>query len=110
MSLGSDIQRRFCAAVLAALMLTLSVTLPVLAQADLGHEPAVEAEHAPGDCPQAHDHQICTQVGANQAAPGVATRRQAHLQVAASVAPTSFVAPAPSAVAGGHRSRAPPVV
>ncbi len=62
--------RRAVAAPLTALLLTLSVAVPLVERADLGHTPVVESEHQPGSCPTPHDHTVCTQVGANHAAPG----------------------------------------
>ena len=55
---------------LAVAMLALSVAVPVLEVADLTHAPVVESEHAPDTCPPAHDHTVCTQVGANHSAAG----------------------------------------
>lgn len=55
---------------LAALLLVLSVAVPVLERADLTHGTVVESEHDPGSCPTPHDHTVCTQVSANQSATG----------------------------------------
>ncbi len=62
--------RRAVASPLAALLLTLSVAVPVMERADFAHAPVVESEHQPGACPAPHDHTVCTQVGANHASPG----------------------------------------
>ena len=110
MNLGDTTFRRCFAGAIAALVLTLSVSPPVLERADIGHEPVVESEHAPGECPQAHDHTICTQVGSNHAAPLGATPRQQSQQIFRAVHPSIFAAPTPSALAEGHASRAPPKV
>lgn len=59
---------------LGLLLLALSVAVPVLERADLSHAPVVESEHQPGSCPQPHDHTVCTQVGANHAAPRASVR------------------------------------
>ena len=69
--------RRAVASPLAALLLTLSVAVPVMERADVSHAPAVESEHQPGTCPAPHDHTVCTQVGANHAAPGADTTPRA---------------------------------
>jgi hypothetical protein len=61
--------RTVVAAPLASLLLTLSVAVPIVERADLTHAPVVESEHQPGSCPAPHDHTVCTQVGANHAAP-----------------------------------------
>jgi hypothetical protein len=55
---------------LATLMLALGVAVPVMERADFARAPVVESEHEPGTCPTPHDHTVCTQVGANHAAPG----------------------------------------
>jgi hypothetical protein len=62
--------RAALASPLAAVLLTLSVVVPVMDRADFAHAPVVESEHQPGSCPTPHDHTVCTQVGANHAAPG----------------------------------------
>jgi hypothetical protein len=110
MNLGNLILRRSFAGALAALMLMLSVSLPVLEEAEAGHEPVVESEHSPADCPPAHNHTICTQVGANQAAPTSASEQPLEQQIVQVVTATSLVLAARSAVAEGHPSRAPPKV
>lgn len=110
MNLGNTTFRRCIAAAIAALVLTLNVSLPVLERADIGHEPVVESEHAPGECPQAHDHTICTQVGSNYAAPLRGTSRQQSQQIFRAAYSSPFAAPTPSVLAEGHASRAPPKV
>jgi hypothetical protein len=50
-------------------MVVLSVAVPLVARADLGHQERWESEHAAGVCAPAHDHTICTQVGANLSLP-----------------------------------------
>lgn len=97
------------AAPLSALIVVLSVAVPLLERADIRHESAVESQHDPSTCPTAHDHTVCTQVGANHVAPsgGVGRRPQ----------PTSFASRAPASAAPrgsapptlGPPSRAPPV-
>jgi len=57
---------------LSALLLVLSVAVPVLERSDITHETVVESEHDPGSCPTPHDHTVCTQVGSNQSASGSA--------------------------------------
>jgi hypothetical protein len=61
--------RSAVAASLATLLLTLSVAVPLVERADVSHAPVVESEHQPGSCPRPHDHRVCTQLRANQAAP-----------------------------------------
>ena len=50
-------------------MVALSVAVPLVARADLDHHERWESEHSPGACAPAHDHTICTQVGANLSLP-----------------------------------------
>jgi hypothetical protein len=61
--------RTAVAAPLCALLLTLSVAVPLVERADISHAPAVESEHQPDACPRPHDHTVCTQLRANHAAP-----------------------------------------
>jgi hypothetical protein len=57
--------RPHVSAALAALLVALSVAVPMLDRADAGSGPVVEGEHHPGTCPPAHDHTVCTQFGGN---------------------------------------------
>ena len=45
-----------------AVMLSLSVAIPILERAEISAEPVAESEHNPATCPPAHDHTLCTQV------------------------------------------------
>jgi len=95
---------------LTALLLVMSVAVPMLERSELGHETAIESEHDPAHCPPAHDHTVCTQVSSNLAAPAAPAY--------APEAGTAFVWAAPitaprsvrSAFAEGHPTRAPPTV
>ena len=49
-------------------MLAMSLTVPVLERAEMVDGPVAESEHDLATCPTAHDHRICTQVGANLSA------------------------------------------
>ena len=53
---------------ISLLMLTLSLAILVLERSELVNGPVAESEHDPATCPTAHDHRICTQVGANLSA------------------------------------------
>lgn len=57
--------RRIASTVLAALMLTLSVAVPLMERADVTGTLAVESRHHASTCPHGHDHRLCTQIGAN---------------------------------------------
>jgi len=94
---------------LSTLLLTLSVAVPALERAEFAHEPAIESEHDPTHCPPAHDHTVCTQVGANlslTAAPTLIDHTQEVLSVSA---PIEAPASVHSIFAYGHPSRAPPL-
>ena len=110
MNRESKISRRCLATALAALMLTLSVVMPVLDRADIAPEPVAESGHVPAECLQGHDHSICTLVGANHSAASVASNRhQQHLlHTLASLTPRlAIVQPT---ILEGPPSRAPPKV
>jgi hypothetical protein len=68
MNRGDAILRRCFATALAALMVTLSVVMPVLDRVDVSPYPVAETEHTPTECLEGHDHLICGQIGANHAA------------------------------------------
>ena len=109
LSFGSNLQRGWALG-LTLLMLTLSGAVPLMERADVNSVPVAESEHSPADCPQGHDHTVCTQVGANLSAvvdaahdvPAPAVTRAALLVTISTVAAAAFDA--------GHRSRAPPSV
>jgi len=54
---------------LPLLLLVLSVAIPTLDRGEFGGSPAFESGHDSSRFIHSHDHSICTQVGANQAAP-----------------------------------------
>ncbi|MEQ9398599.1 MAG: hypothetical protein RJQ04_05475 [Longimicrobiales bacterium] len=94
---------------LAALMLVLSVAVPVLERADVSHELAIESEHDPNTCPPVHDHTVCTQVGANHGAVADGPEHRERLVVLDLAAPNGSSVPARPAFSSGPPSRAPPV-
>ena len=90
-------------------MLTLSLAVPVLERSELVDGPVAESEHDSATCPTAHDHRICTQVGANLSAP---SRVQEHRLAYAGVPftpPTETPRKVSAAFSDGHPSRAPPL-
>lgn len=94
---------------ITTLMLLVSVALPVLERSEVVNEPVAESEHEPGTCPTGHDHTVCTQVGANAAAPVNATARRPDHAVVPVATPSQTHAVASAAFAEGHPSRAPPL-
>ncbi len=100
--------RKALAAWLPTLLLVLSVAVPVLERAEFAHEPVVESEHNPATCPPAHDHTVCTQVGANLSlATAPIFVDHTHPIVRASI-PVQAPATSSAVFLDGHRSRAPP--
>ena len=94
---------------LSALLLTLSVAVPALARAEFAHEPAIESEHDPAHCPRAHDHTVCTQVGANLSLAAAPTLIDHTQEVIGVTAPVEAPASVHSVFEYGHPSRAPPL-
>lgn len=84
MNTRTDIGRRCVATALAALILSLSVAVPLMERGDLSSGSAVESGHDPARCGQGHDHRICTQIGGHRAlAASAYESRLAHLAVRA---------------------------
>ncbi len=94
---------------ISLLILTLSVAVPVLERADLVDEPVAESEHNPATCPTAHDHTVCTQVGANLSAASDVQEHQLPFAVLRVATPIETPPGVSAAFSEGHRSRAPPL-
>ena len=100
--------RRALGAPLAALMLCLSVAVPLLDMVDLRPGPVVESQHDPESCAPSHDHTVCTQAGANMALP-VREGVRARIEAARVAVPlTNVHGVSTSVLADGHPTRAPP--
>lgn len=104
-----DTVRRFLSTGVAALMLSLSVALPLMERAELLSEPVAESEHDPATCPPPHDHRVCTQVGANLAVPSASHEHALPTGHVFRVAHRTDAAALSAAHADGNRSRAPPI-
>lgn len=95
---------------LSALIVLLSVAVPVLERADLLRETAVESQHHAASCAPGHDHTLCTQVGASHALP---SRQDLRVGVTPFVG-GSVAGPLASVfvpvLVDGHPTRAPPSV
>ena len=65
MNRSRDIARRTLSLGLAALMLSLSVAIPVLERGELSGTLGIESSHDANRCGHVHDHRICTQLSAN---------------------------------------------
>ncbi len=95
------------AAPLSALLVALSVAVPMLDGPELRHETVVESQHDPGRCTPSHDHTICTQTGANLAAPALAPDGFVPF-LRGRIVPRPPLSGATSSSLSGPRSRAPP--
>ena len=104
-----ELSRKGISAVVAILMLTLSIALPVLEHSDILDEPVAESEHNPATCPSGHDHTICTQVGVNMALPAESPAYAPGLHEATVGAPGEQPTVLSAAFPEGHPSRAPPL-
>lgn len=91
-----------------ALIVTLSVAVPVLERADLGRVNALESQHDPATCSPGHNHTLCTQVGGSHA---LASRPDLRVGVSPFVrgpVAANLVSVFIAALADGHPTRAPP--
>ena len=100
--------RRVLGTCLSALIVSVSVLVPVLERGDLTQTTAAESQHDPATCSPGHNHLLCTQVGANHAVP---SRQQLRARVSPFLG--GPVAGDPGYVftpvlADGHPTRAPP--
>ncbi len=95
---------------LCVLILSSSITVPLLERGGFFLQDVVESEHDPATCAHPHDHRVCTQISANlSVAAGTHDHRLAHdfVDVAAPDAPRSTTA---KPLLEGPPSRAPPLV
>lgn len=93
----------------ATLLLALSVAVPVMERGELVAETAVESAHDPARCGHAHDHRICTQVGANFSIAAVMHQHRAAHVVVRSASPTAPRSALLDTFLEGPPSRAPPL-
>lgn len=100
--------KRAVAAPLAALMLMLSVSVPMLDASGFSTDKVAESQHEPGSCAPSHDHTICTQVGASHSLPqgGQLLAPEAPLGVPFVLGTRDPVVV--SVLADGHPTRGPP--
>lgn len=105
----NNVIRKALAAWLPALLIVLSVTVPMIDLGDFAHEVAVESEHNSATCPTPHDHTICTQVGANLAIVSGSTVVDHTHTVMRALAPIQAPGSVHSVFLDGHPSRAPPL-
>ena len=104
-----NLARKSLSTGLAMLLLVLSVAAPVLERGELASDSSVESAHDPGRCGHAHDHRICTQVGANLSIVSVTHRyRLAHV-VVRSAKPAGLRSTFLNTFREGPPSRAPPL-
>ncbi len=91
-------------------MLVLSVAVPLVERADLDHHERWESAHDPSVCAPAHDHTICTQVGANLSLPSRVGLPGPVLSLQRGSRPSDLPHSNPRILANGNRTRAPPSV
>ncbi len=92
----------------ALLTLGVSVAAPLLERGAVVGERAIESHHDAARCVHAHDHRVCTQVGANLALAAGESHQRLALVVVRAVPAAEVEAPGSSALAGPP-SRAPPL-
>jgi len=104
-----DSARKRFALGLTLLILTLSIAVPLMETSEIADATVIESEHNPAECPTAHDHTVCTQVGANLSAVADGDAAPIAGPVLAiwtsKGGPTHVSAPFDE----GHPSRAPPL-
>ncbi|MDG2239372.1 MAG: hypothetical protein P8L30_04170 [Longimicrobiales bacterium] len=101
--------RKALAAWLPALLVILSVAVPALERDEFAAETVVESEHAPGTCPTAHDHTVCTQVGANLSVASASTKISHDHAIVLASAPVEALEASRSVFMDGHPTRGPPL-
>ena len=109
MKVRGKVIRKTISVWLSALLLLLSIAVPALERAEFVHESAIESEHDPAHCPPAHDHTVCTQVGANLSLAAAVTLVDHSQEVISVRAPIEAPASVHSVFEYGHPSRAPPL-
>lgn len=95
---------------MSALLLALSVAVPIVERADLDRREHWESEHQTGVCTPAHDHTICTQVGANLSLPAHVGVPIPVLHEFRGLRGTGSTYASPRLLALGNPTRAPPSV
>lgn len=109
MNRRGSFRRASVSALLAALTVASGTVAPLLERGTLEPETGIESEHDLSRCAHAHDHRLCTQMGANRSivAPPV-DHRPLHglLRAAAATAVARAHTPSPRE---GHAPRAPPL-
>jgi hypothetical protein len=95
---------------LSALMLVLSVAVPLVERADLDHNERWESGHDPSACAPGHDHTICTQVGASLSVPSRGGLPGPVLRALPGGRPSDVTHTGRRILANGNRTRAPPSI
>jgi len=101
--------RRTCAPVLATLLVTLSVLVPLLDRGERVGRPTWEAEHDAATCVRGHDHTICTQFRANHPVLSDAPRHGTVPPAVVALRPLVDEIVIVLASSTPHHSRAPPL-
>lgn len=101
---------RVIAPLLAALMLSLGVVVPLVDVVAAGELPALESEHRDATCGWGHDHTVCTQHLANQGLGTAPADRQDAEPLAATPNPGDAPEALPTLTLEAPPARAPPLV
>lgn len=105
------ILRRAFAAHLSALMVALTVAVPVMGRADFDHHERWESQHERGGCAHGHDHTVCTSFRTNHLTlPAGAVAYQLDLVVMPVALETGLSSAILGGIREGHPTRAPPSV
>ena len=102
--------RRAVSAWLAALLLVVTVAVPMLDTGEFSHEAAFESAHSAASCLLGHDHTICTQVGANLLVASEPVACGAPLTICETARSARVFTSLIDRYLDGRRSRAPPRV
>ena len=102
--------RRALGGPLAALMVFMSVSSPVLERSDLANEPVMESQHDTSTCAPSHDHTLCAQAGANLPVSAIGPEfPDGHRPILGGHRHRGVRHGATSGLAIGHPTRAPPI-
>ena len=104
-----SVLRKALAAWLPALLVILSVAVPAIERDEFASGTAVESEHSPGTCPTAHDHTVCTQVGANLSVVSAPTIILHDNTIVPIAAPAEAPDASRSVFRDGYPTRGPPL-
>jgi hypothetical protein len=104
-----DTLLRLSAPVLATLLVSLNVLVPLLDRAERSAGPVLESEHNPSTCVRAHDHTVCTQHSSNLSSPAGVPRHGGTAHTTSAPIPLIDDVAVVLADRAPRHSRAPPL-